>query len=1819
MTGEVLRADRTTLPPGIDCGPMDQPTLPPASIPRALAVAMLGVAATAAAADPPPGTVVLRGHAAGVFMAAFTPDGARVVTASGDETARLWDATSGIELRRFSGHTGPVYGLAVSGDGRTFVTGGQDNAARVWALPLTAPRAAVAAHEGALAGGAFISDGRTVVTAGSGPGLRLWRLDTMGAKAAGGPEATKPVERPTDAATIQAVAAAPDAASFVTADDTGRLVLWSALVDDPLGTIGTHAGGVRGVALVPGGQRVLSAGVDGTLRTWSLPPQQPRSSAPASPIRDLATVVNQPVAVVAATDGARVINVQSLDVVRELPRPVDAVAPIEAIATAPDGSLVAIGDAAGATRFQQIGDGADRGSVGGHAGAVLDVTFLPDGKGVITSGEDGTVRRWQLPTPPAPVDGHTAAVRAIATAPSGQWFATAADDKSVRVWSPVGQPVRTIGTHTAGVQALSVTPDEKQIATGDAAGIVSLFATADGAAAGAIHAHRGAVTALAHEREGTALWSAGADGTLKRWTLPLAAPRQLTGHAQGVRAVAATSDGKLIVSGGEDQTVRLWDANTAQAVRTLVGQPAGPVAAVAIAGDGTRVAAVTAAGTLRAWNAADGQPLLERTLPGPLHDVTFVGATRIATVGGDGTVRLWNLALPAEAAVPAEPGPVQGLAAAREAARCVVAGTFGGKPAVVVRERPEGKDLATLVGPAAPIGAVAISAKGERVVAASGNTLSLWPAAGGEPVVIKDLPGAAVAVVPADDGMSVWCATGDAAVRQWSVADAKELRSLAGHTGPVRHLAIHGGMLHSAGDDGSVITWDGASGEKRATVGIGGAVKALDVAPDGRIAAASAARAVSIWNPAEAGTPPTVVSLPADVTSLRWSPDGRVLAVTCVDMVRVLGADGLLLDVAAIQGALGCLWRGEAGGFIAVRADGNRVPWAVAATEAFTAADADTRLLAAAPGGGVLVAGGAGRRVVAYRVEGGQVAAASGRLLGVPEAKTNDLVFSADGGLVAAAGADGGIVIWDAAVLDAANPAPRVQIAHGAPVRGVTVVGGGERGPRIAVVADDGFVTYDLETGREAERFLPTGSHLAVATGAGGTIFTGGQDGIVRQWTPAIDRLVPLGDTPARSLVALPGDAGIAVHVPGMKGLERRGRDGATRPPLFAGVEIAHAACSSDGQCVAAVDAEGGLRTWRPRDEAMQGPFAIGPGTQSLAIAPDGAEAIVAMATGGLRGIEIGTGAVREVCPTTVPARLVVVTGTSGRQWVSFGEEPRGEVRERRLVNLWAADTSAAHAVVCAADGSRVFAGWVSGAVRELSLAAGGQERALSAFAEPVRELALAPGGALLAAACDDGVKLLKLADASLALTLPTRGAARRVAFGAEGRRIATADVEGVVEVWDGVSGAPLEASPAHEGGAAVVRFSTDGQSLLTGGRDGSLSVWRGNAVASAQVATAPLGEPVPLAGGAQALVADGDGTVWLVDVAAGKTIRAVSEGLAGTPILALRPDGQRLAIGDGSGSVIIVTPGAWQEVQRLETGGAVTALVWRGDGQRLAASVEGATNGGAKAVVFGPPVPPAQPQPGRELVEYDALAVGADVRRLAFDRDGRDVWACHADGMLARWTAASPAPLFKLDHGGPVLAVAVSRDGETIVSGGSDLAVRVWDGRTGQQRAQMTGHTGAVHALAFTPDEAFVVSAGADRTIRLWDVGGGRQLKQVATTDATQYAVAVQPDGRRVAAGGADRVVRLFDLATGAVEKTLAGHGDFVHGVAFNPNGTSLLSYGYAGSLRIWNPADGAARFETTVGRIGNYASFSPDGDRVVVANGDATASIVGLPDGVR
>jgi WD40 repeat protein len=74
----------------------------------------------------------LSGHSDGVMSASFSPDGRRVVTASDDNTAKIWDAESGKELATLSGHSDVVMSASFSPDGRRVVTASFDNTAKIW-------------------------------------------------------------------------------------------------------------------------------------------------------------------------------------------------------------------------------------------------------------------------------------------------------------------------------------------------------------------------------------------------------------------------------------------------------------------------------------------------------------------------------------------------------------------------------------------------------------------------------------------------------------------------------------------------------------------------------------------------------------------------------------------------------------------------------------------------------------------------------------------------------------------------------------------------------------------------------------------------------------------------------------------------------------------------------------------------------------------------------------------------------------------------------------------------------------------------------------------------------------------------------------------------------------------------------------------------------------------------------------------------------------------------------------------------------------------------------------------------------------------------------------------------------------------------------------------------------------------------------------------------------------------------------------------------------------------------------------------------------
>ena len=138
--------------------------------------------------------------------------------------------------------------------------------------------------------------------------------------------------------------------------------------------------------------------------------------------------------------------------------------------------------------------------------------------------------------------------------------------------------------------------------------------------------------------------------------------------------------------------------------------------------------------------------------------------------------------------------------------------------------------------------------------------------------------------------------------------------------------------------------------------------------------------------------------------------------------------------------------------------------------------------------------------------------------------------------------------------------------------------------------------------------------------------------------------------------------------------------------------------------------------------------------------------------------------------------------------------------------------------------------------------------------------------------------------------------------------------------------------------------------------------------------------------------------------------------------------------------------------------------------------------------------------------------------------------------------------------HGGWVLAVAVTPDGRTAVSGSRDGTVRVWDLASGQART-LEGHGGWVIAVAVTPDGRTAVSGSTDGTVRVWDLASG-QARTLEGHGGAVDAVAVTADGRTAVSGSEyGMVVQVWDLTTGKA-RTLAGHGGWVNAVAVTPDG---------------------------------------------------------------
>jgi len=212
-------------------------------------------------------SVVLEGHRGPVTSAVFSPDGARIVTASQDRTVRLW--SQGTDGTWYSvvleGHRYPVTSAAFSPDGARIVTTSEDNTVRVWGLGEDDAwhNVALKGHQRVVFSAAFSPDGVRIVTAAGDRIVRVWSQgedDTWTSVALEGHQ---------DA--IYSAAFSSDGARIVTASSDRTARVWSQGEDGTWTSIALESNySVHSAAFSPDGARIVTAPYDNTARVWSV-------------------------------------------------------------------------------------------------------------------------------------------------------------------------------------------------------------------------------------------------------------------------------------------------------------------------------------------------------------------------------------------------------------------------------------------------------------------------------------------------------------------------------------------------------------------------------------------------------------------------------------------------------------------------------------------------------------------------------------------------------------------------------------------------------------------------------------------------------------------------------------------------------------------------------------------------------------------------------------------------------------------------------------------------------------------------------------------------------------------------------------------------------------------------------------------------------------------------------------------------------------------------------------------------------------------------------------------------------------------------------------------------------------------------------------------------------------------------------------------------------------------------------------------------------------------------------------------------------------
>lgn len=337
-----------------------------------------------------------------VLTVAFSFDSQLVAGGSADGIIQVWDANTGEQIYLFTEHTKPVEEIVFSPDRKKLVSASTDQTVRVWSLVGVGGQLdSTISHESPVYTVSYLSNGNSLVTGSADRLIRIWNTQTY-------KEQQSPLKGHKDHVSV--LDCSSDSKTIVSGSPDGIVFVWDVIGERKKFDISGHTGGIKALVYTEDNRiRASGTGLDGKLRIWDA-----GTSSELSTIRDHFDLTQS---VIFSNDGRHVASGGSYDgtvflsEVQKILSNKNSIQTttvshrfngnphgISALAISPRNSVIATGGADGNIYIFNIQTERELKKLTGAQHPITSLTFSSDGSILFSGEENGTLRKWDALT-----------------------------------------------------------------------------------------------------------------------------------------------------------------------------------------------------------------------------------------------------------------------------------------------------------------------------------------------------------------------------------------------------------------------------------------------------------------------------------------------------------------------------------------------------------------------------------------------------------------------------------------------------------------------------------------------------------------------------------------------------------------------------------------------------------------------------------------------------------------------------------------------------------------------------------------------------------------------------------------------------------------------------------------------------------------------------------------------------------------------------------------------------------------------------------------------------------------------------------------------------------------------------------------------------------------------------------------------------------------------------------------------------------------------------------------------------------------------------